>query len=168
MMALHEACNALNSEQCSSAIVAGTNLILSPTMMTSMSDNMIISPSGICRTFDNAADGYGRGEAVSAIYIKALSSAVENNDPIRAVIRATATNSDGKTPNFTTPGVHSQESLIEATYRAAGISDLSETGYFECHGTGTQVGDAAEVSVIAKLFGGRGITIGSVSVTNRD
>ncbi|RAH68389.1 uncharacterized protein BO66DRAFT_455555 [Aspergillus aculeatinus CBS 121060] len=162
MMALHEACNALNSEQCSSAIVAGTNLILSPTMMTSMSDNMIISPSGICRTFDNAADGYGRGEAVSAIYIKALSSAVENNDPIRAVIRATATNSDGKTPNFTTPGVHSQESLIEATYRAAGISDLSETGYFECHGTGTQVGDAAEVSVIAKLFGGRGITIGSV------
>ncbi|PYI23450.1 putative polyketide synthase [Aspergillus violaceofuscus CBS 115571] len=162
MMALHEACQALYSGLCSSAIVAGTNLILSPTMMTSMSENLVISPSGMCRSFDNAADGYGRGEAVNAIYVKVLSDAVKNHDPIRAVIRATATNSDGKTPNITTPGVHSQGSLIDTTYRRAGNISLSDTGYFECHGTGTQVGDAAEVSVIAELFGKKGITIGSV------
>ncbi|OJJ95089.1 hypothetical protein ASPACDRAFT_55425 [Aspergillus aculeatus ATCC 16872] len=162
MTALHEACQALCSGHCSAAIVAGTNLILSPTMMTSMSENLVISPSGMCRSFDNAADGYGRGEAVNAIYIKALSDAVRNNDPIRAVIRATATNSDGKTPNITTPGVHSQRKLIETTYRRARIANLSDTGYFECHGTGTQVGDSAEVSVIAQLFGKDGVTIGSV------
>ncbi|PYH84622.1 hypothetical protein BO82DRAFT_381420 [Aspergillus uvarum CBS 121591] len=162
MVALHEACQALQSGQCSSAIVAGTNLIFSPTLMTSMSDNLVISANGMCHTFDNVASGYGRGEAVNAIYIKPLNDALRNHDPIRAVIRATATNSDGRTPNITTPGVQSQKTLIETTYRRAGIDDLSETGYFECHGTGTEVGDAAEVSVIAKLFREKGIIIGSV------
>ncbi|RAL08735.1 fatty acid synthase S-acetyltransferase [Aspergillus homomorphus CBS 101889] len=162
MVALHEACQALSSGQCSSAIVAGTNLILSPTMMTSMSENMVISPSGMCRTFDEEADGYGRGEAINALYIKPLSHAIRDNDPIRAVIRATATNSDGKTPIITAPGMNSQKSLIEATYRRAGIENLSQTAYFECHGTGTQAGDEAEVSVVAELFRAKGITIGSV------
>lgn len=38
-------------------------------------------------------DGYGRADAVGALYIKKLSDALKNGDPVRAVIRSTAVNS---------------------------------------------------------------------------
>lgn len=163
LVGLHEACQALYSGECSSALVAGTNLIFTPTMTTSMSDNLVISKSGVCRTFDAAADGYGRGEAVNAIFIKPLDKAIRDGDPVRAVIRASATNCDGKTPSITTPGSAAQERLIRRAYKKAGL-DPSSTGLFECHGTGTTVGDLAETSVVGKIFGGKGIHIGAVSL----
>lgn len=55
----NELCQSLAAEACSSAIVAGSNVIFTPTMTASLSDNMVLSPSGICRTFDANADGYG-------------------------------------------------------------------------------------------------------------
>ncbi|KAF5855558.1 hypothetical protein ETB97_008996 [Aspergillus alliaceus] len=114
------------------------------------------------RTFDEKADGYGRGEAINALYIKLLDDALRDNDPIRAIIRATSTNCDGRTPSITTPGSHSQEALIRRAYEKAGIKDITQTGFFECHGTGTVAGDKAELSVISKLFNGKGIVIGAV------
>ncbi|KAF7113795.1 hypothetical protein CNMCM5793_004850 [Aspergillus hiratsukae] len=162
LVGLHEACQALYAGECASALVAGTNLILTPTMTTSMSDNMVISPSGVCRTFDAAADGYGRGEAINAIYIKPLAAALRAGDPVRAVIRSTAVNCDGKTPSITTPGSEAQERLVRRAYRKAQIEDIAKTGFFECHGTGTIVGDTAETSVVTKIFGRDGIHIGAV------
>ncbi|KAJ5379544.1 Fum1p [Penicillium cosmopolitanum] len=162
MVGLHEACQAIYSGECSSAIVAGTNLIFAPTMTTTMSENMVLSPSGMCRTFDEKADGYGRGEAINAILIKPLDEAIRNNDPIRAVIRATSTNCDGKTSSITTPGSLSQERLIRKAYKKAHIDNISQTAFFECHGTGTTIGDTAEASVVAKLFGTDGTLLGSV------
>ncbi|KAJ5380904.1 uncharacterized protein N7496_003332 [Penicillium cataractarum] len=161
MVALHDACQALYSGECSSAVVAGSNLILTPTMTMSISDNMIVSPDGICKTFDASADGYGRGEAINAIYIKPLAEALRQGDPIRAVIRSTAVNCDGRTPSITTPGSEAQERLIRRAYQKAGIENLSQTGFFECHGTGTIAGDTAETSVVAKVFTD-GIHIGAV------
>lgn len=163
LVGLHEACQALHSGECSSAIVAGTNLIFAPTMTTTMSDNMVLSPSGICRTFDEKADGYGRGEAINAVYTKHLSDAVRDGDQIRAIIRATSTNCDGRTPSITTPGSLTQERLIKKTYEKAQIGNIAQTGFFECHGTGTTIGDTAGASVVAKLFQGKGTVIGSVS-----
>ncbi|KAJ5175567.1 Fum1p-like protein [Penicillium canariense] len=162
LVGLHEATQALYSGDCSSAIVAGTNLIFTPIMTQTMSDNTVMSPTGTCRTFDEKADGYGRGEAINALYIKRLDHAIRDGDPIRAVIRATSTNCDGRTPSITTPGSHSQEALVRWAYEKAGIRDISQTGFFECHGTGTIAGDTAEVSVVAKLFEGKGVTIGAV------
>ncbi|KAL2844526.1 hypothetical protein BJY01DRAFT_248143 [Aspergillus pseudoustus] len=162
LVGLHEACQALYSGDCCSAIVAGTNLMFAPTMTATMSDNTVMSPTGTCRTFDEKADGYGRGEGVNALYVKRLEDAIRGNDPIRAVIRATSTNCDGHTPSITTPGSHSQEALVRWAYKKAGIPDITQTGFFECHGTGTVAGDTAEASVVAKLFEGKGIVIGAV------
>ncbi|OJJ99176.1 hypothetical protein ASPACDRAFT_1870238 [Aspergillus aculeatus ATCC 16872] len=162
MVGLHEACQAILSGDCESAIVAGTNLILTPTMTTTMSDNMVLSPSGICRTFDAGADGYGRAEGVNALYIKRLADAVRDGDPIRAVIRATATNCDGRTPGITTPGSVTQMALVREAYKRAQIQNITDTGFFECHGTGTVAGDTAETSVVGDLFRESGVIIGSV------
>lgn len=147
---------------CSSALVAGTNLIWGPSMTITMSQNGVLSPEGICRTFDKNADGYGRGEAINAVYIKPLHAAIRDGNRIRAVIRATGTNFDGRTPNITSPCPDSQEALIRNTYKRAGIEVIEQTALFECHGTATVVGDTVEASVVAKIFGGHGTWIGAV------
>ena len=97
------------------------------------------SLSGKCHTFDIKADGYIKAEAINAVFIKRLSDAVRDGDPIRAVIRGTATNSDGRTPGIASPSAEAQAAAIRAAYANAGITDLNQTSYLEFHGTGTQV-----------------------------
>lgn len=97
------------------------------------------SLSGRCHTFDIKADGYIKAEGVNAVILKRLSDAIRDGDPIRAVIRGSATNSDGRTPGIASPSSEAQATAIRAAYANAGISDLSGTNYLECHGTGTQV-----------------------------
>ncbi|SPB49960.1 unnamed protein product [Aspergillus niger] len=127
-----------------------------------MSDNLVLAPDGRCKTFDASADGYGRGEGINAIFIKPLDAAIRNGDPIRAIIRSTATNSDGRTPNISTPDRESQETLIWRAYSRAGISDPCQTALFECHGTGTTIGDVTETQAVTSVFGEKGIFIGAV------
>ncbi|KAL6231430.1 hypothetical protein BDW75DRAFT_247894 [Aspergillus navahoensis] len=160
MVALHEACQALYSGECASAIVGGANLILTPTLHMGLSSSGVLSPDGICKTFDAAADGFGRAEAVNAVLLKPLDDAIQDGDVIRAVIRATTVNNDGRTMLLTTPSAEAQEDLIRQAYRKAGIEDVNETAYFECHGTGTMAGDTAETTAIAKVFS-EGIYVGS-------
>lgn len=97
------------------------------------------SLSGKCHTFDVKADGYIKAEGVNAIIIKRLDDAIRDGDPIRAVIRGSATNSDGRTPGIASPSAEAQATAIRAAYANAGILDFNETTYLECHGTGTQV-----------------------------
>ncbi|OQE36960.1 hypothetical protein PENCOP_c011G07769 [Penicillium coprophilum] len=162
LVCLHEACQALRFGDCSTALVGGTSLIWGPTMTDAMTKNMVLSPSGISHTFDAEADGYGRGEGINCIYLKPLRDALRDNDAIRAVIRSTVTNHDGKTPNFSQPCPISQERLIRHAYHIAGIDAIHETPVFECHGTGTAVGDVIEASVVGKMTKGEATFITAV------
>ncbi|PLB37997.1 ketoacyl-synt-domain-containing protein [Aspergillus candidus] len=161
MAGVHEACLSLQAGDCEAAIVAGTSLIISPTLQSHVQDAGAISTSGICRTFDAAADGYGRGEALNAILIKRLDDAIADRDCIRAVIRASAINNDGRTPHISAPSVEGQEQLIRKTYAKAGIEDVDRTAFFECHGTGTVAGDTTEAAAVARVFR-RGMYLGSI------
>ncbi|KAL4915475.1 hypothetical protein BDW62DRAFT_124830 [Aspergillus aurantiobrunneus] len=163
LMALHAACQALYVGECSSAVVGGCNLIMSPRMTTTMSELGVLSPKGICRSFDAHADGYARGEAVNAIQIKRLSHALRDGNPIRSVIRSVCINSDGHRSPLYIPSPESHELLIRRSHQLAGITDLSQTAMIECHGTGTMVGDMREGRAVAKVFGELGgVLIGSV------
>ncbi|RAH63166.1 fatty acid synthase S-acetyltransferase [Aspergillus piperis CBS 112811] len=162
LVGLDMAQRAIATGECSSAIVAGTSLLLTPTYTIAMTEEDALSPDGKCKTFDASANGYARGEAINAIYVKKLEDAIRDNDPIRGVIRGTGTNSDGKTAGLSTPSAEAQAALIQKTYEQAGISDLSQTVYIEAHGTGTTVGDRTEAAGIAKMFGKKGIVMGAV------
>lgn len=166
LISLHEACQAIYNGECHSAIVAGTNLIITPTMTIAMTEQGVLSPTGFCKTFDAKADGYARGEAINAVYVKKLSDALRDGDPVRAVIRATAINCDGKTPGMACPSSESHESMMRRAYQVAQLPDLSKTAFIECHGTGTVVGDPLEAAAVANVFGHDGIFIGSVSFIN--
>lgn len=111
----------------------------------------LLSPDGKSHAFDERANGYGRGEGSATVVLKRLDDALRDGDPIRAVIRGTAVNCDGRTETITTPSGDAQEALIRECYRRAGL-DIAQTTYFEAHGTGTPTGDPIEAASIAKAF----------------
>lgn len=93
MYCLHNAVCALKAGDCDGAIVASANLITSPEQHIWTVRGGVISKTSTCHTFDISADGYGRADAVNAVYLKKLSSAMRDGDNIQAVIRGTAINS---------------------------------------------------------------------------
>ncbi|KAM6508198.1 hypothetical protein FALCPG4_018080 [Fusarium falciforme] len=161
LICLHEACRALQSGDCTGAIIAGANLIMGPTTTSAMTEEGMLSPEGSCKTFDSAADGYARGEAINAVYIKLLDDAIRDNNPIRAIIRNTGTNSDGKSQGLLTPNSSAHEALMRKVYADIDL-DPGRTAFVECHGTGTPMGDPLETIAVGNVFGEHGVYIGSV------
>lgn len=98
-----------------------------------LSNQNFLSPDSLCYSFDERANGYARGEGVLAIVLKPVTTAVENGDMIRAVIRSIGSNQDGHTPVLTQPSPQAQEELIRHVYRQAGLP-FHETRYVEAHG----------------------------------
>ncbi len=119
--------------------------------MKMMSDFNFLSPDGRCWSFDERANGYSRGEGTAVIVVKRLADALRNGDTIRAIIRNTGSNQDGRTPVITQPSQNAQVELIDEVFRRANLSK-EHTRYFECHGTGTPVGDPVEANAVDMAF----------------
>jgi acyl transferase domain-containing protein/NADPH:quinone reductase-like Zn-dependent oxidoreductase len=151
LYALHLACQSLISGDSDAAIVGGSNIINDIEQHIFSVRLGVLSPTSTCHTFDERADGFGRGEGICAIYLKKLSDAIANKDPIRAVIRSTAVNSNGKSQGINHPSSKGQEAVIREAYTKANLK-YDDTGYFECHGTGTPVGDPIEVLSAGNVF----------------
>lgn len=111
----------------------------------------MLNDDGKSYSFDERGSGYGRGEGVATLVLKRLDDALQDGDPIRAVIRNTGVNQDGKTNGITYPSAESQETLTRAVYHQVGL-DPKETAYVEAHGTGTIAGDKIELGAIQKVF----------------
>ncbi|CAG5181935.1 uncharacterized protein ALTATR162_LOCUS9909 [Alternaria atra] len=151
--AVHNACHALRARDCEAALVAGVNLILTVDQHMNTAKLGILSPTSTCHTFDASADGYGRAEGAGALYLKRLSDALRDGDVIRTVIRSTAVNTNGKVPGMgiTHPSKKGQERVVRQAYEKAALNP-NDTAYFECHGTGTPVGDPIEVHAVSKAM----------------
>ncbi|KAK3293714.1 uncharacterized protein B0H64DRAFT_434836 [Chaetomium fimeti] len=152
MYALHLAVSAIRSGDCDGAVVAAANWISDPSMQIVLDKLGALSPTSRCHTFDAAADGYARGEGFVALYLKKSSLAVLEELPIRAMIRGTAANANGKTGGITRPSARGQEDCIREAYKNAGNLPFQDTAFFECHGTGTPAGDPLEVSAVGNVF----------------
>ncbi|MDX1564844.1 MAG: type I polyketide synthase, partial [Phycisphaeraceae bacterium] len=152
LVALHEAVGALRRGDCDRALVGGVNLMLLPETFVAMAKGRFLSPGGCCLTFDEAADGYGRGEGAGAVMLKPLDRAVQDGDRIYATILETGLNQDGRTPGVAQPNPEAQEALLRRVYGQARI-DRHRVRYVEAHGTGTQAGDVAETQALGRWFG---------------
>lgn len=150
-IAVDIACQALRNGSCDMSMVAGCNLLFSPDYFTWLSNLSFLSPDGRCYSFDHRANGYARGEGIGVIVLKRLQDAIRDGNTIRAVIRSTRSNEDGRTPGITQPSLHAQETLVKETYLKAGLS-MAPTRYFEAHGTGTPLGDPLETQGMGSAF----------------
>ncbi len=151
LVAVHLACRSLRDGECSLALAGGVNVILSPALMINFTKAKLMAPDGRSKTFDAGADGYVRGEGAGIVVLKPLSQALADNDPVYAVIRGTAINQDGRTNGLIAPSRQSQEAVLAAAYRRAGLSP-GTAQYVEAHGTGTFLGDAIEANALGTVL----------------
>ncbi|MEV0296982.1 beta-ketoacyl synthase N-terminal-like domain-containing protein [Nocardia sp. NPDC050710] len=164
LVALHLARQAICRGECTSALVAGVNLVLSPRTTRLLHYTTALSRQGVCRAFDARADGFVRSDGAAAIVVKRLSDAVRDADRIHAVIVGSAVNQDARSAALTAPSAPAQADVIGRALKDAGLG-VADIGLIEAHGTGTALGDPIEVAGIASAFtgnGGRKLFVGSL------
>jgi len=152
LVAVHQAVQALRRGECEAALAGGVNLLASPRAYVLFSKLRMLSPTGSCKTFDAAADGYVRSEGGGLILLKRLSDAVAQGDRILGVIKGSAVNHGGHGRTLTSPDPSAQARLIRAALSDAELEPGS-IGYVEAHGTGTPLGDPIEIEGIKAALG---------------
>ena len=165
LVAVHLACQAVRSGECSLAMAGGVNLVLSPRSTQLVKETRSLAPDGTCKTFDARANGFVRGEGCGVVVLKRLDHALRDGDRVHAVIRGSAVNHDGRSSGFTAPNVLAQIALIEAALADAGLTP-DDIGLIEAHGTGTALGDPIEMEALVAALGkknnGAPLYVGSV------
>jgi acyl transferase domain-containing protein/NADPH:quinone reductase-like Zn-dependent oxidoreductase/acyl carrier protein len=154
LVALTQALSALREGTIDTAIVGGVNSLLSPYGFVLFSQATMLSPDGLCRTFDAKANGYVRAEGGVVLVLRTAEAASRACNPVHGRIVAAGVNSDGRTNGIALPSQTSQRALLEDVYRRAKI-DPRDLAFVEAHGTGTRVGDPIEASVIGEVLGQR-------------
>ncbi|MGV9754921.1 beta-ketoacyl synthase N-terminal-like domain-containing protein [Streptomyces tricolor] len=166
LTALDQALGSLRRGECTTAVVAGVQLNLTPTGDRLIEELGAMSPTGRCHTFDARADGIVRGEGAGVLVLKPLEAAVAAGDRVYCTVLATAVNNDGGGPSLTTPTQAAQQNLLAEAYRRAGV-DPAGVAYVELHGTGTKAGDPVEARALGGVLGrgrlaDRPLLVGSV------
>ncbi len=166
LVALHQACNAIHAGEADTALAGGVNLLLHPFPFVSFAKASMLSPTGRCRAFDAAGDGYVRSEGGALVLLKPLEKALADGDTIHAVIVSSGVNSDGHSQGgINVPAAATQAALLKDVYARAGVDPL-DIAYVEAHGTGTAVGDPIEARALTDVLGkgraaGQPLLIGS-------
>ncbi|WJR35789.1 SDR family NAD(P)-dependent oxidoreductase [Mycobacteroides immunogenum] len=166
LVTTHLAVRAVANGECDVALAGGVNVMFQPETFITMCKGRFLAADGRSKSFDAAADGYGRGEGVGIVVLKNLEQAQRDGDHIYAVIRGSGVNQDGRTIALPVPNPVSQQRLADRVIKEAGI-DPALVGYIEAHGTGTSVGDPLEAQALGHSYGrvaGRAqpLVIGSV------
>ncbi|KAF2706517.1 polyketide synthase module [Pleomassaria siparia CBS 279.74] len=149
--AIHTACNSLWRGDCDTAIAGGTNVMTNPDNFAGLDRGHFLSTTGNCNTFDDAANGYCRADAVGTIILKRLEDAEADCDPIYGVMLGAYTNHSAEAESMTRPHSGAQAFIFDKMLNAANVSPL-DVSYIEMHGTGTQAGDAVEMGSVLQVF----------------
>jgi len=128
-------------------IAMGIHLCLSPMPWIGTSLSRMVSPEGRCFTFDAAANGYLRGEGTSGMYLKYGPESLQGV----AVYRASQSGQDGRSASLTAPNGPAQEHIIKNAMKEAAMTSTESTTW-DCHGTGTSLGDPIEVGAVRKVM----------------
>jgi len=151
LVAIDVASKALKSGEINLAIVGGVTLYQHPATFISMHNAGMLSPTGQCRPFDNAADGIVVGDGVGIVILKRLQEAERDGDSIYGMIRGCGINQDGQTSGITVPSFLAQSELESSVYKKANIH-IEDLQYIEAHGTSTKLGDPIEIHALTKSF----------------
>lgn len=155
LTAVHQACRSLDDGESDLALAGGVVVTLEPRKSVSGSLQGMLSPTGRCHAFDEAADGFVSGEGCVVLLLKRLPDAVRDGDRVLAIVRGTAANQDGRTVNIAAPSAQAQIAVYQQALVAAGV-EASTVGMVEAHGTGTPVGDPVEYASLAAVYGTEG------------
>lgn len=154
LVSVHQAIHSLRAGECELALAGGVNVILAPEMYVIACKARMLSPSGLCHTFDATADGFVRGEGCGIVVLRRLSEAQARGERVLALLRGSAVNQDGRTSGLTVPSGAAQEEVIRRALARAGL-EPADIDHVEAHGTGTMLGDPIEMTALGAVFGDR-------------
>ncbi|MEU4573594.1 beta-ketoacyl synthase N-terminal-like domain-containing protein [Nonomuraea sp. NPDC023979] len=152
LVALHLAAQSLRLGESDVALAGGVNLLVTPGQTLTLGTAGALAPDGRSKSFDAAADGYGRGEGCGVVVLKRLSDARRDGDRVLALVIGSAVNQDGHTNGIMAPCGEAQEHVMTRALRQARVSPAT-VGYVEAHGTGTRLGDPLEAGALAAVYG---------------
>ncbi|MDX7988720.1 acyltransferase domain-containing protein [Xenorhabdus sp. 12] len=152
LTAVHIASRALLLGECQMALVAAAALTVPNQQGYLYLDGMIESPDGMCRPFDEHANGTVGGEGIGAIVLQPLKQALEEKRPIIALIKGSAINNDGaRKVGYTAPSIEGQTDVIRSAITVSKV-DPKSISYIEAHGTATKLGDPIEMAALKNVF----------------
>lgn len=169
LAAIDLAVRELESGRANVAIAGGVDAVQSPFAFMCFSKTQALTPGGRPRSFDEAADGIVISEGLAIVVMKRLADAERDGDRIYGVIQAVGSSSDGKALGLTAPLPKGQQRAVNRAYRKAGFSP-DTVALYEAHGTGTAVGDRAELDTWTQTLstagaGPNSCAIGSVKTS---
>lgn len=128
LAAIQLACTSLWAGDCDTACAGGLNVLTNPDIFSGLSKGQFLSKTGSCKTYDNDADGYCRGDGCGTVILKRYEDAIADKDNILGCILGAATNHSAEAVSITHPHAGAQEFLYNRVLANAGI-DAHEIRY---------------------------------------
>lgn len=152
LVAIHEACQQLMTYQVDVALAGGVSIKVPEKQGYLYSVDGLFSSDGHCRPFSNEANGTLFSNGLGIVVLKRLRDALQDGNPIYAVVKGSAINNDGHDKvGYTAPSVNGQADVIALALTSAGVQP-EDVSYIEAHGTGTQLGDPIELAALQQVF----------------
>jgi 3-oxoacyl-[acyl-carrier-protein] synthase II len=157
-MALGVAALQIQAGACVVALVGGADAPLHPGFLAELQATGVLGtgpdPTTVCRPYDCRRTGITIGEAGAYVVLESTEHARRRGARIRAELVGWSSTCDpGSRSGMGEEGKGVQDAL-EAALAQARI-DVQDVDAVHVHGTGTQVGDAAEGQVLRRLLGSR-------------
>ena len=154
LVAVHLAAQSLLAFECDLALAGGSTIEVPHRAGYRYHEGEILSPDGRCRAFDERSAGTVLTSGAGVVALRRLADALEDRDPILAVVKATAINNDGtRKVGYLAPSVDGHADVVREALAVANLS-ARDLQLLEAHGTGTAVGDPIEVAALTEAFRG--------------
>ncbi|PAV60374.1 hypothetical protein WR25_07847 [Diploscapter pachys] len=162
LVVIIQACQVLQQGHVDLAIAGAVSMVLEDEASTSQNDHLI-SPTGVCRPFDEKGDGIVQGSGIGCVILKKHDDAIRDNDAILAIIRSYGISNDGQEKaSYMAPNTRGQIDCIKEALGKLDREEVDRIKYVECHSTGTSVGDQIELEAVQSAYGNdKHLTVGS-------
>ena len=142
------------------AIVGGTDRAISPLVFFGARNNKMFTPQPdpykTCRPFNAERFGVMLGEGAGMFVLERADRARERGAPVYGRLRGYATLADGHHPSSPEPEGRWEQRVMELALAEAKLpGGADEIDALVAHGTGTPVGDIAELAALNRIFGKR-------------
>jgi mycobactin polyketide synthetase MbtC len=150
---------------CDMALAGGVCVMGSPGYFVEFSKQHALSDDGHCRPYSAGASGTVWAEGAAMFVLQRKSAALRYGRRILAEVLASVVNQDGRSAGLSAPSYAAQARLFRRAVALVGVRP-ERVGMVEGHGTGTRIGDRAELRSLSTTYGdtepGHGPLLGSV------
>ena len=146
------------------AIAGGTDCPISPLVFFGARNNGMYKPQPdpykACRPFHRERFGVMLGEGAGVFVLERADLARRRGARIHGMLRGYASLADGYHPSSPEPEGKWEQRVMELALQSAQLpGGVDDVDCVVTHGTGTQVGDIAEVSALNRIYGKREVSL---------